>query len=70
MKATIWIAYENEAFWNALENKSGWVNMVMRTIQEEKKREEELYGPPPPYDPLASIHDPFKHLPPEERPIY
>ena len=41
MKATIWINRENEDFWDALPNKSGWVNMVIEALlMEEKKRRE------------------------------
>lgn len=36
MRATIWIARENEEFWLALENKSGWVNMVIEALLEEE----------------------------------
>lgn len=37
-KVTIWINRENEQFWAALENKSGWVNMVIESLLEEQKR--------------------------------
>ena len=41
MKATIWINRENEQFWLALENKSGWVNAIIEMlIEEDKKRRE------------------------------
>lgn len=44
-KVTIWINRENEQFWAALENKSGWVNMVIESLLEEQmkrmKQEEE-----------------------------
>ena len=35
MKSTIWISRDNEAFWEALENKSGWVNDIIAAILEE-----------------------------------
>lgn len=43
-KVTIWINRENEQFWAALDNKSGWVNMVIESLLEEQKRrmEEEV----------------------------
>jgi hypothetical protein len=37
-KVTIWINRENEVFWEALENKSGWVNMVIEALLEEQKK--------------------------------
>lgn len=37
-KVTIWINRENEQFWAALENKSGWVNMVIESLLDEQKR--------------------------------
>lgn len=37
-KVTIWINRENEQFWAALENKSGWVNMVIESLLEEQKK--------------------------------
>jgi len=37
-KCTIWINRENEQFWAALENKSGWVNMVIESLLEEQKK--------------------------------
>lgn len=37
-KVTIWINRENEQFWAALENKSGWVNMVIESLIDEQKR--------------------------------
>lgn len=39
MRATIWIARDNEEFWINLENKSGWVNMIMETLKEERAKE-------------------------------
>lgn len=38
MKCTIWINRENEQFWAALENKSGWVNMIIETLLEEQEK--------------------------------
>jgi hypothetical protein len=69
VKALIYIHIENEEFWVNLENKSGWVNMVIETIKEADRKEKELYGEVE-YDPTASIQDPFKDLPENERPIY
>jgi len=41
MKVTLWINRENEQFWMALENKSGWVNAIIEMlIDEDKKRRE------------------------------
>ena len=37
-KVTIWINRENEQFWAALENKSGWVNMVIESLLEEQQK--------------------------------
>jgi len=42
-KATIWIAKENEAFWHALENKSGWVNAVIDALLEEEMVRKSIY---------------------------
>lgn len=39
MKVTVWINRENEQFWMALENKSGWVNAVIESLIENKKKE-------------------------------
>lgn len=39
MKVTLWINRENEQFWMALENKSGWVNAVIESLIENKKKE-------------------------------
>lgn len=39
MKTTIWINRDNEQFWVALENKSGWVNMIIEALKEEAKKE-------------------------------
>jgi hypothetical protein len=38
MKTTIWINRNNEEFWLALENKSGWVNMVIEALLEENDK--------------------------------
>lgn len=35
-KATIWIARENEIFWENLPNKSGWVNTMIDTLLREQ----------------------------------
>lgn len=42
MKATIWINRENEQFWLALENKSGWVNAIIEMLIEEDKKRREM----------------------------
>ena len=39
MRVTIWVNRENEQFWMALENKSGWVNAVIESLIENKKKE-------------------------------
>lgn len=39
MKVTLWINRENEQFWMALDNKSGWVNAVIESLIENKKKE-------------------------------
>lgn len=39
MKATIFIQRENEQFWVALENKSGFVNEVIYALKEHDKKE-------------------------------
>lgn len=36
IKATIWIAVENEIFWENLPNKSGWVNTMIDTLLREQ----------------------------------
>jgi hypothetical protein len=38
MKSTIWISRDNEEFWLALDNKSGWVNMLIETLMEEEAK--------------------------------
>lgn len=38
MRATIWINRENEVFWQALENKSGWINSIIEMLLEEDKK--------------------------------
>lgn len=43
MKATIFIQRENEQFWVALENKSGFVNEVIYALKE-NDRKERSYG--------------------------
>lgn len=37
-KVTIWINRENEQFWAALENKSGWINMVIESLLDEQRK--------------------------------
>ncbi len=39
MKALIYIHKDNEQFWVNLENKSGWVNMIIEALLEETKKE-------------------------------
>lgn len=39
MKATIFIQRQNEQFWVALENKSGFVNEVIYALKEHDKKE-------------------------------
>ena len=41
-KVTIWINRENEQFWAALENKSGWVNMVIESLLDEHVKRKQL----------------------------
>ena len=43
MKSLIYIQRDNEEFWVNLENKSGWVNMIISALLEESKKEYE-YG--------------------------
>lgn len=46
--------------------------MLIESFREMNQKDDEMYAKADdePYDPLASIHDPFEHLPPEDRPIY
>lgn len=39
MKSTIWIKKDNEQFWVALENKSGWVNAIIEQLMESRMNE-------------------------------